>query len=296
MTSDFDVLLGSWKIHNRFLKGRLQGSKEWIEFTGRSEVRPLLNGLGNLDRFIATRDGQALEGMHLRVLNPATREWSLYWADMSKPGVFHPPLVGRFQDGRGEFFGEDEVHGRKVLSRYRWEFFDSDSPNWEQAFSPDGGKSWETNWMMRFTRTADLLQRDRSSNGQLSWLKEATTGFEEEIPRRVAFKSGTKTVVVQLQRLEWVEAQRDYVLLHLGEERHMVRSTMSSMASSLDPRQFCRIHRSVIVNIDHVKEIKTGAAGEASVIMRDGSALPLSRSYKDPLFAALEVKPLSRVV
>jgi hypothetical protein len=296
MTSDFDILLGSWKIQNRYLKGRLQGSQEWIEFSGRSEVRPLLNGLGNVDRFIATRDGQPLEGMHLRLLNPTTAEWSLYWADTSKPGILQPPMTGKFQDGCGEFFGEDEVQGRKVLSRYRWEFFNTDSPNWEQAFSPDEGKSWETNWTMRFTRTGDLLPRDGHPNGHPTWLKEAATVFDDRIPRRVAFKSGTKTVVVQLQQLQWVEAQRDYVLLHLGQERHIVRSTMSRMETSLDPRHFCRIHRSAIVNIDHVKEIKTGAAGEASVIMRDGTALPLSRSYKDPLFAALEVKPLSQVV
>ena len=296
MTSDFDFLFGSWNIHNRYLKGRLQGSNDWTEFSAQSEVRPLLNGLGNVDRFIATRDGSALEGMHLRLLNPATGKWSLYWADTSKPGVLQPPLIGRFQDGFGEFFGEDEVQGRRVLSRYRWEFSKGDNPSWDQSFSPDNGKTWETNWTMSFTRTEDFLGADRRSLSQPSWLKEAATVFEDRISRRVAFKSGTKTVVVQLQRLEWVEAQRDYVLLHLGKDSHMVRSTMGRMETSLDPRYFCRIHRSAIVNIDHVKEIKTAAAGEASVIMRDGTALPLSRSYRRPLFAALEVKPLSHVV
>src|SRR5256885_14146520 len=121
MTTDFDFLLGSWKIQNRFLKGRLRGSNDWIEFTAKSDVRPLLNGLGNVDRFSAIRDGQPIEGMHLRLLNPSSGEWSLYWADTTKPGLLQPPMVGKFQNGYGEFFGDDEVDGRKVISRYRWE-------------------------------------------------------------------------------------------------------------------------------------------------------------------------------
>src|SRR5438270_10005118 len=159
MTSDFDFLLGSWKVHNRYLRGRLEGCNEWIEFLGQSEVRPLLHGFGNVDRFIASREGQEIEGIHLRLLNPSTHEWSLYCADTGKPGVLRPPLIGRFQGKYGEFFGEDEVRGSKVLSRYRWAFSKSESPTWEQAFSPDGGHTWETNWTMRFTPTADLLPR-----------------------------------------------------------------------------------------------------------------------------------------
>src|ERR1700685_1220100 len=147
---DFDFLNGSWNIHNRYLIGRLRGSTEWTEFEGRSEVQPLLNGLGNLDKYSAVRDGQSIKGMTLRLLDPATGEWSLYWADTVRSGILQPPMVGKFQGDRGEFFGDEEVDGKKVLCRFIWT--KGASPRWEQAFSADGGKTWETNWVMTMTR------------------------------------------------------------------------------------------------------------------------------------------------
>jgi hypothetical protein len=149
---DFDFLHGSWNVHNRYLKGRLQHSTEWIEFDAQSDVQPLLDGLGQLDRFRAVRDGDAIEGVTLRLFNPATGEWSLHWADTVNPGVLLPPMVGRFNGGVGEFFGDEFVNGKKVLCRFYWMRTNPDSPRWEQAFSDDGGKTWETNWIMTFTR------------------------------------------------------------------------------------------------------------------------------------------------
>lgn len=152
MCQDFDFLVGSWKIHNRFLNGRLRGSTEWIEFEARYKFELLLNGLGNMDRFFAERDGKPMEGLTLRLYNPATGEWSLHWADTVRPGVLFPPMTGKFRDGVGEFFGEEEVNGKKVLCRFLWTRPAPESPRWEQAFSADGGKTWETNWIMNFTR------------------------------------------------------------------------------------------------------------------------------------------------
>jgi hypothetical protein len=149
---DFDFLHGSWRVHNRYLKRRLQQSSEWIEFDAQSDVQPLLNGLGQLDRYNAVRDGAAVEGVTLRLLNPATGEWSLHWADTVRPGVLLPPMTGRFKGDLGEFFGDEMVDGKKVLCRFHWSRADAAAPRWEQAFSNDGGRTWETNWIMTLTR------------------------------------------------------------------------------------------------------------------------------------------------
>ena len=149
---DFDFLHGSWNVHNRYLKGRLRRSTEWIEFDAHSDMQPLLEGLGQLDRYRAVRDGSAIEGVTLRLFNPATGEWSLHWADTVNPGVLLPPMVGRFNGDGGEFFGDEFVDGKKILCRFYWTRTNPDSPRWEQAFSEDGGKTWETNWIMTFTR------------------------------------------------------------------------------------------------------------------------------------------------
>ena len=143
-------MVGSWKIHNRFLKGRLCGSTEWLEFEATYDFRLLLDGSGNIDRFSAVRDGKQVEGLTLRLFDPARETWSLYWADNVRPGVLQPPMVGRWEGDHAEFFGEEEVDGRKVACVFRWTR--GEHPRWEQAFSNDEGRTWETNWIMEFTR------------------------------------------------------------------------------------------------------------------------------------------------
>lgn len=164
MTQDFDFLIGSWKIHNRFLTQRLCGCTEWVEFEARSEVELLLNGLGNLDRYAAVRNGAAMQAVTLRLFHPVAEEWSIYWADTVRPGVLLPPMKGRFHNGLGEFFGEEEVDGKKVLCRFHWITPAGESPRWEQAFSADSGKTWETNWTMTFTREAEPVYRNSESD------------------------------------------------------------------------------------------------------------------------------------
>lgn len=149
---DFDFLFGSWNVHNRFLKGRLRHSTEWMEFEARAEVQPLLNGLGNLDRCTFVRDGESIEGVSLRLFNPATGEWAIHWADTVRAGTLLPPMIGKFADGDGEFFGDEMIDGKKVRCRFLWTRTATSSPRWEQAFSDDGGRTWETNWVMTFTR------------------------------------------------------------------------------------------------------------------------------------------------
>lgn len=149
---DFDFLFGSWKIHNRLLTERLRHSTEWVEFAARSDVAALLDGFGHLDRYSATGDGTPFEGMTLRLFDPTTGEWSLHWADTVRARTLLPPMTGRFVGGVGEFYGEETVGGKKVLCRFLWTQTHPDSPRWEQAFSEDDGKTWETNWIMTFTR------------------------------------------------------------------------------------------------------------------------------------------------
>jgi NIPSNAP len=149
---DFDFLFGSWNIHNRILNGRLRHSTEWIDFDARSQVEPLLDGFGHLDRYSAVRDGSPFEGITLRLFDPATGEWSIHWADTARARTLLPPMVGRFTAGVGEFHGDEMVDGKKVMCRFLWTRPTTTSAQWEQAFSEDGGKTWETNWIMTFTR------------------------------------------------------------------------------------------------------------------------------------------------
>ena len=149
---DFDFLFGSWNVHNRYLKGRLRQSTEWVEFDARSHVEPLLDGFGHLDRYSAVRDGSPFEGITLRLFDPATGEWWIHWADTKGARTLLPPMVGRFIGGVGEFHGDETVDGKKVRCRFLWTRPTTDSARWEQAFSEDGGKTWETNWIMTLTR------------------------------------------------------------------------------------------------------------------------------------------------
>jgi hypothetical protein len=145
---DFDFLVGTWKIDNRRLKQRLNGCTEWESFTARAEGRNQFAGAANIDE-ITFPDGTF--GLTVRLFDPRRREWSLYWAS-STTGTIFPPVVGRFSEGTGEFYGDDTHDGRPVRVRFLWSGITPTSARWEQAFSVDGGATWETNWIMEMTR------------------------------------------------------------------------------------------------------------------------------------------------
>lgn len=149
---DFDFWFGRWHVANERLKERLVGSTEWERFEATQECRPILGGVGNLDDFQTDWDG-GFTGMTLRLFDLARREWSLYWAS-HRDGVLQPPVVGRFEDGVGTFFGRDVHQGRPVRVRFLWSEITARSALWQQAFSADEGETWETNWIMRMTRIA----------------------------------------------------------------------------------------------------------------------------------------------
>jgi hypothetical protein len=95
--------------------------------------------------------------MSFRFFEPRTGQWSIYWADVRRPGPLEPPVVGGFVGDTGIFEGPDTFAGRPIVVRYTWSRVTTPSPRWAQAFSPDGGETWETNWIADFTRTEDGL-------------------------------------------------------------------------------------------------------------------------------------------
>lgn len=153
---DFDFLTGYWKVHSLYRKVGLRGAKEWVEFDGRSEVKPLRNGLGNVGHYSGTRDGKRIEESTLRVFNPAGGDWSVFQDDAPRVRVLKEPIVGTFHGEKGEFFGNADVRGRTLRCRLIWIRADTRSPRCEQAFSEDGGRTWETKWIMTLTRDAHL--------------------------------------------------------------------------------------------------------------------------------------------
>lgn len=150
--ADFDFLIGSWRIRNRRRTRPRGGAQAWEEFVGAAVVRPLWGGRANVDEFEAETIAGHVEGLTLRLYDPAAGQWSLYWAN-SRTGRLDRPVVGEFRDGRGEFFDQDLVDGRTVLVRYVWSDITGTSCRWEQSFSSDGGRTWELDWTMELTRT-----------------------------------------------------------------------------------------------------------------------------------------------
>ena len=147
---DFDFLHGSWHIRNERLVDRLQGSTAWETFDAVGVIRPILGGKGNLDEY-ATSHWPGFEGLSLRVFDPANRLWSICWADNAS-GAVKPPTVGRFDGARGDFHGDEVIDGRDIKVHFVWADTDTAHPTWTQAFSADGGQTWEVNWRMTLTR------------------------------------------------------------------------------------------------------------------------------------------------
>lgn len=144
--NDFDFFHGRWRVANRKIADIVGRGTEWVEFEASAEARPLLGGAAIIDSFFA----DDWEGMTLRQYDPADDVWRIWWASTRAPGHLDPPVEGRFSDGHGVFFGDDVVGGHAVKVRFDWT--PGDEPVWQQQFSYDDGGTWETNWIMRFTR------------------------------------------------------------------------------------------------------------------------------------------------
>ena len=145
---DFDFLAGKWTMDNRRLKCRLNNCIEWIEYKSSDEnLGSLLNGIANLDIYKTSYnmvDNTPYEGLTLRLFNPKTRLWSLYWVD-SNLGTMDPPVVGSFEGNVGTFYCKDTFQGKAILVMFKWDKTNPDHPVWSQAFSQDNGQTWEMN-------------------------------------------------------------------------------------------------------------------------------------------------------
>lgn len=149
---DFDFLIGDWRVYHRRLKERLSGCTAWVEFEGTSTTRKILGGFGNLeDNMLELPDG-AYRAVAMRAFDPATGTWAIWWLDGRRPHHLDVPVVGRFEGGTGLFYADDTFDGTPIKVRFTWTLLDADAARWEQAFSADGGNSWETNWTMDFVR------------------------------------------------------------------------------------------------------------------------------------------------
>jgi hypothetical protein len=157
---DFDFELGRWNIHLHKLLDPLTGSRQWVDFDGTSFTQKVWGGRAEIEQFETHGAAGRIEGLTLRLFDPQSHEWRLYWAT-SRSATISVPTIGEFKNGIGEFYDQEELKGRTVLVRFVWSKTDSTSPHFEQSFSDDGGKSWEANWITDQTRVRDGSQESK---------------------------------------------------------------------------------------------------------------------------------------
>lgn len=154
---DFDPALGNFTYHLHFMLHPLTSTPDWIDMDGPGACYKVWNGKAQLDTVeLDSADGRHMEGLTLRLYDREARQWRLYWAN-SRVGRLDPPQVGDFRDGHGDFYTTDTINGKTTLIRFDWTRMTSGTPHFEQAFSPDGGKTWEVNWLTDQTRTSEAL-------------------------------------------------------------------------------------------------------------------------------------------
>ncbi|MFP2905583.1 hypothetical protein ACLESD_11105 [Pyxidicoccus sp. 3LFB2] len=148
---DFDWELGTWTTRLKRRLRPLTGSNDWVEYEGTTVVRKVWNGRANLVELDVRGPAGHIEGLSLRLYNPESRQWSLNFAS-SAGGTLTPPTIGGFKNGRGEFHAQETLNGRAIFVRFVISDITPDSCRFEQAFSEDGGKTWEVNWIATDTR------------------------------------------------------------------------------------------------------------------------------------------------
>lgn len=151
---DFDFEIGVWEPHVSRLRQPLTGSTTWVDYEGKTVVRKVWHGRANLAELEADGPAGHLEVLCLRLYNPRSRQWSLNYAN-SGDGVLMPPVTGEFKNGRGVFFGQDQLNGKPIFVRNVVSGITPNSWRFEQAFSSDGGDTWEVNFIETLTRVAD---------------------------------------------------------------------------------------------------------------------------------------------
>jgi hypothetical protein len=153
---DFDFFVGHWRVHHKRLRKWLANSHDWTEFEGTTVTQTVMGGFGNLDDNVLQAPTGTYRAVTLRSFDSKSQEWSIWWLDSRSPqGPLDPPVRGRFHDGVGTFYADDVLDGKPIRVRFIWSNITSTSCQWEQAYSHDAGTTWETNWTMQFTRTAE---------------------------------------------------------------------------------------------------------------------------------------------
>jgi hypothetical protein len=149
--NDFDFEIGTWKTHLSRRLHPLTGSANWVEYDGTTVVRKVWDGRANLVELEVDGPAGHIEALSLRLYNPDSHQWSLNFSNI-RTGTLSQPMVGEFKNGRGEFYDQETLNGRAIFVRFVISQVDSNSCRFEQAFSDDGGKTWETNWIATDTR------------------------------------------------------------------------------------------------------------------------------------------------
>jgi hypothetical protein len=145
---EFDFLAGSWKISHRQLKAA--GGKDWDEFPGEATCWSVLGGVGSIEELRIP--ARKFAGLGIRLLDVEKHVWSDFWVNARSGVLTCPGMTGSFTNGVGTFIAEDVDDGKPILARGVWDRITKTSCRWHQAISKDGGKTWEPNWFMDWTR------------------------------------------------------------------------------------------------------------------------------------------------
>lgn len=150
--ADFDFIIGDWRVLHERLNSRLNGCSEWTRFEGRTSTRKILGGWGNVEDNLLHLPAGDYRAVAMRSFDAATGQWAIWWLDGRAPHSLETPVCGSFENGVGQFYSDDQLDGRPIRVRFTWSIGADGHPRWAQAFSPDGGATWETNWRMQFIR------------------------------------------------------------------------------------------------------------------------------------------------
>jgi hypothetical protein len=151
----FDWEFGDWKINIKRLKNPLSGSTTWTDLSATVSQRKIWDGRANLAEVVTDGPNGRLEFLALRLYNPQTNQWTLNFAS-SNSGIFNVPMFGEFKNGVGVFYDQEPFNDRAILVRFTFAAATSNSGRTdEQAFSNDGGKTWEINWVNDYKKVND---------------------------------------------------------------------------------------------------------------------------------------------
>jgi hypothetical protein len=209
---DFDFEFGRWHVHLERLLKPLTHSTTWVKLDGTSVVKPVWNGVANLGELEVDGPNGHIEGLSFRVYDPGARQWRIHWAN-SADGALGPAMVGGFRNGRGEFYDQEDFNGRAIFVRFIFSGITKTSFRLEQAFSDDGGKSWETNWITTFTKDAD------QSEPTVPRAADASHDFDFEVG---TWDMRTRRLKDPLGGSDWVES---------GGSTHIVRPLWAGRAA-----------------------------------------------------------------